>query len=124
MARPKFEITAKALQQIETLAGYGLTLAQIAAVIGTSEATLKRNKLEEASVLSALEAGRAKAQGIVGKSLFERARAGDVGAIRWWEMTRANRSERQSHDHSVTQRLTPEQERAIAREVLAATGDA
>lgn len=92
--RPSFELTEKVVAQIEQLAGYGLTVGQIAAVIGCGESTLHHKKVEP-RVSAALEAGRAKAQGIVGKALFEKAKAGDIGAIRWWEMTRAGRSERQ-----------------------------
>lgn len=93
MARPiTIEITDKMLGQIETLAGYGLSLAQIAAVIGISERSLMLKKADETRVFAALEAGKAKAQGRVGKSLFERAVKGDVAAIRWYEMTRAGRT--------------------------------
>ncbi len=93
MARPiTIEITDKMLGQIETLAGYGLSLAQIAAVIGISEGSLVKKKTDEERVSKVLEAGRAKAQGRVGKSLFERAVEGDVAAIRWYEMTRAGRT--------------------------------
>ncbi len=93
MARPiTIEITDKMLGQIETLAGYGLSLAQIAAVIGISEGSLVKKKADEVRVFRVLEAGKAKAQGRVGKSLFERAVEGDVAAIRWYEMTRAGRT--------------------------------
>lgn len=93
MARPiTIEITDKMLGQIETLAGYGLSLAQIAAVIGISERSLMLKKADETRVFAALEGGKAKAQGRVGKSLFERAVDGDVAAIRWYEMTRAGRT--------------------------------
>jgi hypothetical protein len=79
------------LRQIEQLAGYGLTLPKIAAVLNISERLLNKKKLNEERVRAALDRGRAVAEGIVGKSLFERAKDGDVAAIRWWEMTRANR---------------------------------
>lgn len=92
MARPRIEITDKMISQIETLSGYGLTLAQIGAVIGISERLLCQRRDNETTISAALERGRAKAQGVIGKSLFERARDGDVAAIRWWEMTRAGRT--------------------------------
>ena len=91
MGRPAFEITDDVLRQVEILAGYGLTIPQIAAVLGIAEQTLGAKRLKTA-VKGALEAGRAKAEARVGKSLFERAVEGDVAAIRWWEMTRAKRS--------------------------------
>ena len=111
MARPiTIEITDKMLGQIETLAGYGLTLAQIAAVIGVSESLLMKKRVDEDRINTALDAGRAKAQGRVGKSLFERAVDGDVAAIRWYEMTRAGRTAearlQQTIEANVTQAVT------------------
>jgi len=90
MARPRKDFTDRDIGQIETLAGYGLSLPQIAAVMGISkqEFMTRRN---EPLVNRALEAGKAKAQGVVGKALYLRAKEGDVNAIRWWEMTRAKR---------------------------------
>lgn len=93
MARPiTCTITDEMLSKIEMMAGWGLARAQIAAVLGFSETTLIRKKVDEKRVSDALEAGKAKAQGRVGKSLFERAVEGDVAAIRWYEMTRAGRT--------------------------------
>lgn len=83
------------LRQTEELAGYGLSAAQIAAVLGISETTFHARKQDSAAFSEALERGKAKAAGIVGKALFLRAKDGDVAAIRWWEMTRQGRSERQ-----------------------------
>jgi hypothetical protein len=93
VARPAFDLTDEHVRNIRVLAGYGLSLAQIAAVIGINERTLTRHKSTEIRVASALERGRAEAQATIGRSLFERARDGDVAAIRWWEMTRAGRTQ-------------------------------
>lgn len=71
------------------LAGLGMTVDKIAAIMGVAENTLRSRK----DILDLLDRGRAKAESIVGKSLFERAKDGDVAAIRWWEMTRAGRTE-------------------------------
>ena len=90
MARPRKDFTAQDIGQIETLAGYGLTLAQIAAVVGISESEF-RTRRNEPLVSSALQSGQAKAQGVVGKALYLKAKEGDIAAIRWWEMTRAGR---------------------------------
>lgn len=93
MGRPvTIIITDEMLRKIELMAGWGLSLAQIAAVIGISMGSLVKKKTDEERVFRALEAGKAKAEARVGKSLFERATDGDVAAIRWWEMTRARRS--------------------------------
>lgn len=93
MGRPRKSITAKHLRQIETLAGYGLTEKQIACVIGLSAATFRRRKEDEDRVLSALEKGQAVAQSVIAQALFVKARNGDLGAIVWWEKTRAGRRE-------------------------------
>lgn len=90
MPRKATDFTDREIQQIETLAGYGLSIPQIAAVIGIS-LTEFEGRQRGTKVKKALEAGRAKAQAVVGKALFLRAKEGDVPAIRWWEMTRAKR---------------------------------
>jgi hypothetical protein len=96
MARPRKEITQHNLRQIEQLAAYGLTEAAIATVIGVDPKTLYRRKKDHAAVLSALEKGQAVAKASVGKALFQKASAGDLGAIIWWEKTRGGRRETQA----------------------------
>lgn len=90
-----------ALRQVEELAGYGLTLEQISAVLGFSDRTMRRKQAENEELVAAIKRGKAKAAAIVGKSLFGRAKEGDVPAIRWWEMTREGRSERQQTEATV-----------------------
>lgn len=92
------EIDEQMIRQIEELAGYGLSMPQIAAVVGFSERTLHRRKNDHEAVEAALARGRARAAAIVGKALFQRAKDGDIPAIRWWEMTREGRSERSRVD--------------------------
>jgi hypothetical protein len=88
-------ITPAMLRQAEELAGYGLTNAQIASVLGMAERTMRQKKADSDELDAALTRGRAKAAGVVGKALFLKAKEGDVAAIRWWEMTRQGRSEKQ-----------------------------
>ena len=90
MPRKSKDFTDRDIAQIETLAGYGLTLPQIAAVMMISEQEFMTRRNEE-RVDRALEAGKAKAQGVIGKALYLKAKEGDIAAIRWWEMTRAKR---------------------------------
>ncbi|MCP4700153.1 MAG: hypothetical protein GY862_25365 [Gammaproteobacteria bacterium] len=89
--RPKIVITDQMIAEVETLAGIGLTIPQICLVIGVSESWLMKRKRAQIKINTALELGRAKAQTVIGQSLFKRAKKGDINAIRWWEMTRANR---------------------------------
>lgn len=100
MGRRKLELTPENIKQIEALAGYGLTEAAIAHAMGMAPGTFRRRKNGHGEVLrdeikDALARGKAIASATVGKALFQRAQGGDVSAIRWWEMTRDNRSEKQ-----------------------------
>jgi hypothetical protein len=95
------EITDEMLRQVEELAGYGLRLDQIGAVIGFSERTMHRKKDENEALEAAIQRGKAKASAVVGKALFGRAKDGDVPAIRWWEMTRDGRSEKTQTEATV-----------------------
>lgn len=93
-AKRKPTVNDEMLRQAEELAGFGLTLPQISAVLGFSERTIYRRQEENEALAAALERGRAKAAAAVGRALFHKASDGDVPAIRWWEMTREGRSER------------------------------
>ena len=117
MGRPRKDFTDRDFMQIETLAGYGLSLPQIAAVMGISETEFHYRKSEK-RVSEALESGKAKAQGNVGKALYLRAIDGDVNAIRWWEMTRAKRraTQPENEEGKTEQVLTVRVERAMPTE--------
>lgn len=91
MARPRKVVTDDHLRQVEFLSGLGLTEASIAHTIGVSPDTFARRKESEPEVLRALENGKAKAQGVISQALFNKAKSGDLGAIVWWEKTRAGR---------------------------------
>ena len=105
MARPWITLTDQHIKQIELLSGYGLTVAQIAAVIGISQSSMDNKRNTITRVKEAMERGRAVAEAKVGKSLFERAVEGDIAAIRWYEMTRAKRSSETKIEHSGTQTI-------------------
>jgi hypothetical protein len=96
----KILLTEDHLRQIEVVAGYGLTEAAIAHVLGLDPRTFRRRKRDEAAVLSALEKGKAKAEHQVGQALFTKATSGDLGAIVWWEKTRAGRRDTTHHQHT------------------------
>jgi hypothetical protein len=92
IGRPRKVISDEHIRQIEQLAAYDLTIPKIAAVLDISERTLARWKKSK-HVAQAFARGKAKAEAVIGKSLFELARDGNVNAIRWWEITRAGRRE-------------------------------
>ncbi len=99
MSATRVAITPAQLAQIEVLAGYGLDQTQIAAALGLGDRTFRRRKADTAAVADAIARGQAKAAGRVAETLFKRATGSGrdaVAAIKWWEMTRANRSERTS----------------------------
>jgi len=93
------------LRQVEELAGYGLSVAQIGCIVGFSERTVHERAKENEDFGAALQRGRAKAAAIVGKALFQRAKDGDVQAIRWWEMTREGRSEKRQVEQQAKEEI-------------------
>lgn len=102
---------ANAYQQIETMAGYGLTRKMMALILGVSLDTLSRRTLEDPELLRRLERGEALAGAQVAQCLYELATGQitvlsddpkakvykvppNLGAIIWYEKTRGGRSER------------------------------
>ncbi|MCB1052964.1 MAG: hypothetical protein KDC71_20345 [Acidobacteria bacterium] len=88
MSRPKRTFTPEELAIVERAGAMGFTRSMVAELLGISEATLRRVRHENPDLMSALERGEAFAQMAVGCALFEKAVAGNIAAIRWWEMTR------------------------------------
>lgn len=118
------KFTPEVIARIEMLAGVGLTIKQICLMVDVSDRQLQENVKLREELSSALERGKAKAQGNVGKSLYERAVKGDVNAIRWYEMTRCGRREKVDvesnnvNEHNVTT-VTPEQRKRRIKELEA-----
>jgi hypothetical protein len=87
--RPKVEITAKQVRQIEAAAAAGLTQAMISRlVLGVSGSTWVQIKDRNPGISDALERGRANVALGIGKALIKRALAGDIRAIQYYELTR------------------------------------
>jgi hypothetical protein len=106
-------------EHAETLAGFGLTEANIAALVcgGISVATLRDRFSEE------LQRGRAKAHAGIGKTLFQKAMAGDVASLIWWTKTQmrwteAPRQIELSGNISITDALAQAQARLIEAEII------
>lgn len=100
MSPPRFKITADHVRLIETAAGYGLTEAAIARLVGCSPRSFYTKKGLRADVVAALERGKALAGLNVGKALYTRAIGGEVPAIIWWEKTRQNRADTVRKEHT------------------------
>jgi hypothetical protein len=92
--RPAFEPTAAERKQVEALSGYGLPIDQIGALVrdGIHVDTLRAHFATE------LVAGKAKANGQVGKNLFQKATGGDTTAMIWWSKTQMRWAETQKHE--------------------------
>lgn len=82
------------LGQIEGLAAAGLTLDKVAAYLGIGRTTFYEHRKENPNIQERYELGLARAEAVIGKSLYDKAKTGDMAAIRWWEITRAGRSEK------------------------------
>jgi hypothetical protein len=92
--RPEFEPTDAERKQVEALSGYGLPIDQIAVLVrdGISVDTLRKHFATE------LVSGKAKANGQVGKTLFQKVMAGDTTAAIWWSKTQMRWAETQKHE--------------------------
>jgi len=92
--RPEFEPTDAERKQVEALSGYGLPIEQIAVLVrnGIHVDTLRAHFSTE------LVSGKAKANGQVGKTLFQKVMAGDTTAAIWWSKTQMRWAETQKHE--------------------------
>ena len=91
---PAFEPTPAERKQVEALSGYGLPIDQIAVLVrdGIHIDTLRAHFATE------LVSGKAKANGQVGKTLFQKVMAGDTTAAIWWSKTQMRWAETQKHE--------------------------
>jgi hypothetical protein len=92
--QPPFKPTDAERKQVEALSGYGLPIEQIAVLIrnGIDADTLRKHFSEE------LISGKAKANGQIGKTLFQKAMGGDTTAMIWWSKTQMRWKEVQQHE--------------------------
>lgn len=117
--RPRFEPTDEERKQVEAMAGYGVAEAHIAALIrgGIGVSTLRER------FKANLEQGRAKAHAGIGKTLYQKAMAGDVASLIWWTKTQmrwteAPRQIEVSGNISITDALAQAQARLIEAEIV------
>ena len=94
--RPAFVPADHERQQVEALSGYGLPQEQIAVLIrgGIALETLREHFAKE------LVSGKAKANGQIGKTLFQKAMGGDTAAMIWWSKAQMRWAETQKHEHT------------------------
>ena len=92
--KPGMVPTDEERAMVEKLSGFGLQQESIAAMVrdGIHVDTLRTHFKRE------LELGRAKANGKIGKTLFDKAMAGDTGSLIWWTKTQMRWAETQKHE--------------------------
>lgn len=113
MARPRIEID---ISRVEELAAQGLSQAEICLVIGISEDTLSRRKMDSAAIADAIKSGKAKAASEIANTLYQMAKGGDLGAIVWWEKTRRGLSDKVQQNINVdVSKLSDDELSAIAK---------
>lgn len=76
MGRQRKELTDKEVNQVATMAGYGMPMDQIAAVMEMSEKTLERRQKDDERVAEAIHKGRARASAKVRQTAYELATSG------------------------------------------------
>ena len=97
MARPRIELD---ISRIEELAAQGLSQAEICLVLGISESTLYRRKIDLEVLTEAIKSGRAKAASEISNTLYQMAKGGDLGAIVWYEKTRRGLTDKTSNTNT------------------------
>lgn len=111
--RKQLQPTPEDRKLVETLSGFGVPFAQIAALTcgGIDEDTLNKHFRTE------MVQGKAKTNAKVGQSLFQKAIGGDTSAMIWWSKTQMRWSETKVIDHKSTDgSMSPE---AAREKVLA-----
>jgi len=107
MGRPRFEVTPEVLQEVEEMAGRGLTVNQIATCLGISPATIYNRQAENLEFLETIKKGKAVGLSKVVNALFENATVKkDNVAIFYYlnNRDRENWSNRQEISATVEQR--------------------
>ena len=107
VGRPKFEVTKEVLQEVEELAGQGLTVNQIATCLGVSPATIYNKQAQYLEFLETIKKGKAVGLSKVTNALFENATVNkDNVAIFYYlnNRDRENWSNRQEIAATVEQR--------------------
>ena len=87
--RKPFEITPEVIAKAEALAAQGLTLDQIALVLGIATGTLCAKKSEIIELDEAIKRGKAKGVATIANALFDKAKEGDNTAMIFYLKARA-----------------------------------
>lgn len=77
------------IQQAELMAGLGLSLIEIAQMLGMNHNTLIRKRRKYEELENAIQRGRLKAQTMISNTLFEKALNGDTSAMQFYLKNRS-----------------------------------
>ena len=94
--RKAFEPTEQERRQVEALSGYGLPVAQIAALIRDGIHVQTLTAYFEKEILL----GKAKANAGAAKSIYQKVMSGDPGMMRYWAATQLGWRETQRLEHT------------------------
>lgn len=100
MGRPS-KLDALDLNEVEGMAGLGLTDEEIGLVLGVSSVTINAWK-KRPDFLNALKSGKAKADQKVTQSLYTKALTGDTTACIFWLKNRQRDRWRDKQDHELS----------------------
>lgn len=84
------ELTDDGYKLVRRAAGLGLTKHQIAILLGMHVDTFVDRRRKFPEIDRVIELGKSEADLAVSNALYKRATAGDMAAIRWYEMTRTS----------------------------------
>jgi len=105
VGRPRFEVTPEVCEQVENLAAQGLTVDQIALVLGVHKATLFDKQKEYSDFSDAIKRGRGKGIANVTNALYEKATVDkDNTAMIFYLKNRAGWVDKQEVQSTVEQR--------------------
>ena len=98
--RPKIKITQKICKKAEHLASQGLTMSQIADVLGIGESTLYEKQNEYPEFMESIKKGKAKGVAVITNALFEKAKEGDNTAMIFYLKNRAGWKDKIETEHT------------------------
>ena len=105
VGRPRFEVTPEVCEQVENLAAQGLTVDQIALVLGVSHWTIYERQNEFPEFSDAIKRGRGKGIANVTNALYQKATVDkDNTAIIFYLKNRAGWVDKQEIQSTVEQR--------------------
>jgi transposase len=100
MARPKKDITPEVIKKAESLSAQGLTMSQIANVLGIGESTLYEKQAKYPEFSEAIKRGRDKGVETITNALFQKAKDGDNTAMIFYLKNRAGWKDKVETEHT------------------------